>query len=216
MNLPTKITISRIILIVLMLLSLFILSIIPFSPEQIIALNFRIIDGGQSVNIVYMIACIIFVAASVTDFIDGYLARKNNEVTDLGKFLDPVADKLLVDGLIIFLLVRQVYAPDQIVFPLFCAIIMISRDLVVDALRFIAASKNIVLAANVFGKLKTILQMIAIPAVLLNDWPFSYFDYSWPEPLKICNIIVYLATFVSLLSGIIYLVQNKKVFKNTK
>ena len=216
MNLPTKITVSRIILIILMLLSLFVLSFIPFSQEQINALNLPVVNGGYSINLIYIITCGIFVIASLTDFIDGYLARKNNLVTDFGKFLDPVADKLLVDGLIIFLLVKQTYSPDQIVFPLFCAIIMISRDLVVDALRFIAASKNVVLAANIFGKLKTILQMIAIPAILLNDWPFSYFDYSWPESLRICNIIVYAATFVSLLSGIIYLVQNKKVFKNTK
>ncbi len=198
-----------------MLVSLFVLSCFSFSEEQIAAMNIDIGVAGARINIVYLAICGVFVIASFTDFLDGYLARKNNQVTDLGKFLDPVADKLLVDGIIIFLLVQQPYAPDQIVFPLFCAIIMISRDLVVDALRFIAASKNLVLAANKFGKLKTVLQMIAIPAVLLNDWPFSYFDSSWISELRICNIIVYLATLASLLSGIIYVVQNRVVFKGS-
>jgi hypothetical protein len=92
-------------------------------------------------------------------------------------------------------------------------LVMIIRDLVVDALRFIAASKGIVLAANIFGKLKTVFQMVAIPLVLLNGWPFSYFDLSWDPALRIASFFVYAATLASFLSGMIYFIQNRKVFK---
>ena len=190
MNLPTKITISRIVLIVLMLIGLFVLALIPNFSSPLV--------GNTNINLVYLITAIVFIVASFTDFLDGYLARKNNQVTDLGKFLDPIADKMLVNSLLIFILVPQVYAPTHVrgnvsetIF-LFCVIIMIIRDLVVDMIRFIAVQKGSVIAANIFGKLKTVAQMVAIPLVLLNGWPFSYFDASWLEPLRICNILIYL------------------------
>jgi CDP-diacylglycerol--glycerol-3-phosphate 3-phosphatidyltransferase len=89
---------------------------------------------------------------------------------------------------------------------------MIARDIVVDALRFVAAKKNVVIAANIFGKLKTVLQMVAIGVVLLNGFPFNYFDASWPQYLHVSDIIVYIATFVSFMSGVIYVWQNRKAF----
>ena len=155
---------------------------------------------------------IIFLIASFTDFLDGYLARKNNQVTSLGKFLDPVADKLLINSMIIFLCVPNTIASGQITISVWCAIIFVARDIVVDALRFIAAQKNIVIAANIFGKLKTVFQMVAISFVLLNGWPFSYFDATWLTGLHITDFIVYAATIVSFLSGVIYIIQNRKVF----
>ena len=211
MNTPTKITVGRIVAIGVMLLGLFVLSFIPFTNEQIQMM----ILGDTGINIIYLIICIIFIVASFTDFLDGYLARKNNQVTNLGKFLDPVADKLLVNCIVIFLLVPQSYALGQMSFPLFCGILLIARDLVVDALRFIAASKQVVLAANYFGKIKTVLEMIAVPAILLNGWPFSYFDQNWGY-FRISYILVYLATLASVLSGIIYIVSNRKVLKEEK
>ena len=209
MNLPTKITFTRIISIIVMIIVLFVLSLIPgFTSVEL---------GDTGINLVYLILCIFFILASFTDFLDGYLARKNNQVTDLGKFLDPVADKLLVNSMVIFLILKPAFVPDgQMTFNLWCAIILVARDIVVDALRFIAAQKKIVIAANIFGKLKTVLQMIAIPLVLLNDFPFRYIyaNTNWPESLSIAYIVVYLATLVSLISGIIYVFQNKKVLKN--
>ena len=89
-----------------------------------------------------------------------------------------------------------------------------ARDIVVDALRFIAAQKNVVIAANIFGKLKTVLEMVAISFVLLNGFPFNYFDANWISGLHITDFLVYIATFVSVLSGIIYVVQNRHVFKD--
>ena len=211
MNLPNKITISRIALIVLMIISMFVLSFIDFT-----AINL----GNTNINLVYFIYFCFFVIAASTDFLDGYLARKFNQITSFGKFLDPIADKLLNNSLMIFLLVPQTYAPNQrndstmLTILMMCVILMIARDLVVDGVRLVAVQKGKVIAANIFGKCKTVLQMIAIPMLLLNDWPFSYFDSSWPQALQISNIFFYLATLMSLVSGIIYLIQNKEVFKD--
>lgn len=210
MNLPTKITFTRIICIILMIITLFVLELIPGFTSPML--------GNTGINLVYLILCIFFIVASFTDFLDGYLARKNNQVTDLGKFLDPVADKLLVNSMVIFLIFTPNFLgtdSTQMTFNVFCAIILVARDIVVDALRFIAAQKRIVIAANIFGKLKTVLQMIAIPLVLLNDFPFRYiYGDSCPQYLTVTSFVVYLATLVSLVSGIIYVVQNKKVLKN--
>ncbi len=206
MNIPTKITTARIVLVVALLSFLLVVDFIPdFQPIYF--------GPNNSINLVYLIAMIVFAIASMTDFLDGYLARKWHQVTDLGKFLDPVADKLLVNSILIYLLVSRF---GNMSIPVFAVIVMIARDLVVDALRFVAASKGIVLAANIFGKLKTVFQMVAIPVVLLNGWPFSYFDMGWNPYLRIGNILIYIATAMSLLSGIIYVAQNISVFKEEK
>ena len=215
MNLPNKITISRIILIFLMIIAMFALSLIKFEAPNIQV-------GDSYINSVYLVFCSVFLVAALTDFLDGYLARKLNQVTAFGKFLDPIADKLLNDATMIFLLVPQSYAlyqrDDKMMLSilLVCVILMIARDLVVDGLRLIAVQKGQVIAANIFGKAKTVLQMIAIPMLLLNDWPFCYFDHSWPQALQISNIFFYLATIMSLVSGIIYVIQNKNVLKEAK
>ena len=214
MNLPTKITVTRIAAVIVMIIALFVLYAVNFFT------GFETIElGNTGINLVFLIIFIFFLIASYTDHLDGYLARKNNQVTDLGKFLDPVADKLLVNSMVIFLIAPSIFAkyvPNSTsiaTFNLWCAIILIARDIIVDALRFIAAQKNVVIAANIFGKLKTVLQMIAICAVLLNDFPFNYFDNTWPVGLRISDILVYIATLVSLISGIIYIIQNIGIFK---
>lgn len=206
MNLPTKITTSRIVLVIGLLIFLLVADFVPAIGEVRFGPN-------DSINLVYLIACIVFIVASLTDTLDGYLARKLHQVTDLGKFLDPVADKMLVNSLLIYLCISRW---DNISIPLFCVIIMIVRDLVVDALRFVAASKNVVLAANIFGKLKTVFQMVAIPLVLLNGWPFTYFDGGWNSYYRICTLFVYLATLMSVFSGVVYIYQNRSVFKEVK
>ena len=211
MNLPNKITVSRIILIFVVIIAMFVLAFIP---------DFHIKSIGNSrINLVYLIFTIVFIIAAFTDMLDGKIARKCNLVTDLGKFLDPIADKLLNDAMMIFLLVPQAYAWEQrrnplmLTILLICVVLMIARDLIVDALRLVAVKKNIVIAANIFGKAKTVLQMIAIPMLLLNDWPFNYFDSNWPEALQISNWFFYAATIMSIVSGVIYVYQNRNVFK---
>ena len=213
MNLPTKITFSRIIAIIVMIIALFVLSFFPDLGLPTL--------GNTRINLIFLIIFIFFLIASYTDHLDGKLARKNNQVTDLGKFLDPVADKLLVTSMLIFLCAYHVIAPyaiEQTAFiPVWCVIIMVARDTVVDALRFIAAQKGVVIAANIFGKLKTVLQMVAIGAVLLNDFPFHYMYPNNTNPyLTVTMFIVYAATLASLLSGIIYVWQNRKAFLESK
>ena len=207
MNLPTKITFTRIIATALLIIALFVMSLIDFEAPML---------GNTGINLVFLLIFIFFVIASFTDFLDGYLARKNNQVTDLGKFLDPVADKLLINSMVIFLIAPSIFAkytPDnQLSFNMWCAILLIVRDIVVDALRFIAAQKKVVIAANIFGKLKTVFEMVAISFVLLNGFPFNYFDASWPAGLHITDILVYITTLMSVVSGIIYVIQNRKVF----
>lgn len=204
MNLPTKITFSRIIATVILIAALFVMSLLDFKLEPL---------GNTGINPVYLGIFVFFVVAAYTDHLDGHLARKHNQITDLGKFLDPVADKLLINTMLIFLIIPANYALGQTAtVSMWCVIIMIVRDIVVDALRFVAAKKNVVIAANIFGKLKTVLQMVAIGVVLLNGFPFNYFDASWPQYLHISDIIVYIATFVSFMSGVIYVWQNRKAF----
>lgn len=169
-----------------------------------------IVFGESGINLTYLIAMLVFLVASLTDFLDGYLARKRNEVTTLGKFLDPIADKLLVDSMLIYLAFSRF---DNISINLVCTILMIARDLVVDAFRQVAASRGKVLAASYFGKVKTVTQMAAIVLVFLNGWPFAYFDGGWDPALRIVSWVVYLATAASLLSMVDYLYKNRSVLK---
>ncbi len=211
MNLPNKLTLTRMIAILLCVIAMFVLSLLNITVSLEI--------GNSNINLIYLIFCIVFLLAAFTDYLDGHIARKNNLVTTFGKFLDPIADKLLNDVMMIFLLVPQAYAPAQrsdktmLTLLMICTIIMIARDLLVDGIRLVAVQKGKVIAANIFGKIKTVLQMVAIPFLLLNDWPFSYFDSSWPETLQVSNLLFYIATLASLLSGIIYIVKNSHVLK---
>lgn len=213
MNLPTKITFSRIIVVLLLFTTVFVLSCIPeinnfavFGPED------------APVTIIYLVMAIVFIVGSGTDWLDGYLARRNNQVTTLGKFLDPIADKMLVNSTLIFLAAAPLFSDKDKILTLnvFVVILFIVRDLIVDAVRLMAASGNQkVISASIFGKLKTIFQMIAIPVYLLNGFPFSYFDANW-KGYRIAEILMYIALFFSLLSGIIYLVKNKDAFIGKK
>lgn len=213
MNLPTKITFSRIIATIILIVTLFVLSLINGLSTPAL--------GNTRINLIFLIVFVFYVIAAYTDHLDGKLARKNNQVTNLGKFLDPVADKLLVNSMLVFLAAPSLFAPynvEQTSFiPVWCVIIMIARDTVVDALRFIAAQKGTVIAANIFGKLKTVFQMIAIGAVLLNDFPFHYMYQGNTNPyLTVTAFLIYIATATSLISGIIYVIQNRKAFSEAK
>lgn len=207
-NLPTKITISRIVLAFCLILSIFIMYLVDEFHPFISNANLYIGSSGAYVNYIMVIIFAVFVIASLTDFLDGYLARKNNQVTDLGKFLDPIADKMLVNSMLVFLSINFVSLNDHLRFPFFCVILMIIRDLVVDGLRFMAATKKVVISANIYGKLKTVFQMIALSIVLLNGFPFNLFDSNWIRYLHISDIFCYIATLISLISGVIYLTEN--------
>lgn len=207
-NLPTKITLVRIVLVVALLIYLGVCAVLSLNgklPNEYL--------GNTMITVPGLVAAIVFVIASATDWLDGYLARKNNQVTNLGKFLDPIADKMLVNSMLVFFCVVWGGINDYVHIPVFCVILMILRDLVVDTMRFVASSKGVVVAANIFGKLKTVFQMVALPFIMLGDFPFSYFDASWPMYARPSVILVYIATAMSVISGIIYVVQNIGVLK---
>lgn len=141
------------------------------------------------------IAVGVFIIAAVTDGLDGYIARKWKQVTNFGKFIDPLADKLLVTAALISLVeLRQLSS--------WVAMIIISREFVVTSLRVVAASEGIVIAASMWGKIKTITQIIAIVALLINNYPFSLFGFPFDK------IAMFLAVIFTLLSGFDYLVKN--------
>jgi CDP-diacylglycerol--glycerol-3-phosphate 3-phosphatidyltransferase len=204
MNLPNKLTTGRIIMVFLMVIVL----LYPFEVMPNLVFNNRPIPA------VYLFSLIIFILASITDFLDGYLARKLKLITNLGKFLDPLADKLLTNSLLILLMITPVWlvATPILRVPAWAVIIMITRDLTVDGIRMIAVTEGKVLAANVFGKVKTFLQIFAIIFYLLNDALFA--SLSLPIGWSITEVTLYVAAIASLLSLINYVQQGWKFIRH--
>ncbi|WP_438350206.1 CDP-diacylglycerol--glycerol-3-phosphate 3-phosphatidyltransferase [Paenibacillus sp. FA6] len=193
MNLPNRITVARICLIPVMMV--FLLVDFSFYPNPIVW-------GSYELPFNQLVAAIIFIIAASTDGIDGYLARKNNLVTDLGKLLDPLADKLLVAAILISL-VQMGKCESWIV------IIIISREFAVTGLRQIALLQGKVVAASSWGKIKTVVQIIAIIAMLINNFPFVFIS------LPFDVIATWAAGLITLYSGIDYFVKNKSVLNLT-
>jgi CDP-diacylglycerol--glycerol-3-phosphate 3-phosphatidyltransferase len=140
---------------------------------------------------------LLFAAASITDFLDGQIARKNNLITSFGKFADPIADKLLVNTLLILMVYMHKAS-------IIAVLLMIARDLMVDGLRMVASQQGKVVSAGIFGKIKTVLQMFAIATLLLQNWPFSSIG------LPVSTILLWAATLMSLYSGYVYFMKLKK------
>ena len=175
MNVPNTLTVLRVIM-------------IPF---------FVLFMLGDITSVDKYIALGIFIAASLTDTLDGYLARKNNQVTNFGKFMDPLADKLLVCAAMICLM-------DLDRLPSWIVIIIISREFIISGFRLIAAEHQIVIAASMWGKFKTTFQMIMIILLILDlNYPFS----------GVVNMVVtYIALILTVVSLIDYIVKNYKIF----
>lgn len=158
-----------------------------------------------SIKLFILLAGILFVIACITDWLDGKLARKYNWVSDFGKFWDPIADKVLVNSVMI------AFAWHGFI-PVPVPIIMIARDVLVDADRMIAAKDNIVVAANIYGKLKTVLQMVGLIFIFFlccrSDFTSHLLMY-W----LVQNLLIYAATIMSVMSGIIYFKEISKAKK---
>jgi CDP-diacylglycerol--glycerol-3-phosphate 3-phosphatidyltransferase len=184
MNLANRITLARIFLVPVIMF--FLLLKVPFPHISI-----------EQFSITYnqIIAALIFIIAASTDSLDGYIARKNKQITNLGKLLDPLADKLLVSAVLISLVEM-----DKI--NAFIVIVIISREFAVTGLRTIAAADGFVMAASKWGKWKTAAQITAIIALLINNFPFAFlniqFDY-WAA---------WVAAAITIYSGIDYFVKN--------
>nr|WP_275980217.1 CDP-diacylglycerol--glycerol-3-phosphate 3-phosphatidyltransferase [Halalkalibacter alkaliphilus] len=191
-NLPNKITISRIFLIPLFM----IFFLVPFSIGDIHLL-------GTTIPLAHFIGAIIFIIAAATDWLDGYYARKYQLVTNLGKFLDPLADKLLITAALIALVELQLL-------PAWIAIVIISREFAVTGIRLVAAADGDVIAASQLGKLKTVSQIVAISALMLHNWPFQAIS------LPFDMIAIYIATFLTIVSGIEYFQKNQHILLKSK
>ena len=181
MNLPNKITVGRIILSIIMI----ILLLIPWHDLNIEFVEFVV--NGEILSFKYILAGIIFLVASLTDFIDGHLARSRNMVTDFGKVADAIADKILVNGLLILL------AYDRVI-PVLIPVVIITRDIIVDSCKMISGNKGKVVAASWLGKAKTMCMMIGLTLTLFNNIPFTYIN------LPIDTILLLVATILSIFS----------------
>lgn len=180
MNLPNKLTILRVIMIP------FFVFFLLFRPEDF---TFRVI------------AEVIFCAASLTDMLDGKIARKYNLITNFGKFMDPLADKLLVCSALVCL-------TDLKQLPAWVTIVIISREFIISGFRLIAATDGVVIAASMWGKAKTVSQMAMIILLILN-LPY--------RPIQILGwILIYAATALTVISLVDYIAKNKDVLKDVK
>lgn len=195
MNLPTKLTISRIIFTVLII----VLFLFPFHQMNfefpMWSLNFKEV---LEVDSRYIIGGVLFVIASLTDFLDGYIARKKGLVTDFGKFVDAIADKVLVNSVLIIFAVNGIISP---IIP----VVIIFRDTIVDSIRMLASKKGVVVAAGKAGKLKTACMMVGLTLVFFYNLPFEIWN------IDVATVLLVIATVLSIYSGIEYYYNNKKV-----
>ena len=192
MNLANRITMIRIFLTVLLI----VLLLFPFYRVNI---EFpKVLIGTITVDIKYFIAAGLFAVASITDAIDGHIARSRNMVTDFGKMTDAIADKMLVNSSLIILTAQGMVSPA-------ITVIIVLRDTVVDTIKMIAGSKGKVVAAIKSGKIKTTFLMLGIIFTMCYNLPFELFN------LDIASFLLVLATIFAIISGIQYYIMNKDI-----
>lgn len=197
MNLANKITVTRIILAIILLVLLLV-------PWEAINLNFPVyLVGNTMVSLKYIIAGIIFLVASVSDFLDGYIARSRNMVTDFGKVTDAIADKILVNGVLIILAYERFI-------PVVIPVIIITRDIIVDTCKMISGNKGKVVAASIAGKIKTVCMMCGLTLTFFYNMPFELINFD------LATFLLIIATIMSIISGCQYFYNTKKYFINDK
>jgi len=191
MNLPNKLTMMRIVL------SIIVLVLLAF-PVYMIGFSWPIytLGGKVTINLNYIVAGVLFVIASLTDMLDGRIARKTNQVTDFGKVMDAIADKVLVNGVLIILAYNRNL-------PVIVPLVVILRDTVVDAIKMASGNKGKVVAASYAGKVKTACMMIGLTIVLFSNLPFEFFGF------QVGKGLVLIATCLSVYSGLEYYLVNK-------
>lgn len=164
----------------------------------------------------FLIACVIFSIGSITDAIDGHLARKNNEITNFGKFLDPIADKILTTSALLAFMSMGLCN-------IWIVMLVLTREFAIASVRMIAAAGGVVIPANIWGKIKTVSQMVfTILIMLLGEvWEIiskinvSIFD-KLPDLSLISNGLLWITAILTIISGIIYLNDSKKIIDFTK
>ena len=194
MNVPNKITICRIILSILLI----VLMIFPMNRIGFDFPEFQI-NGKIIIDSKYIICGII--VASLTDFLDGHLARKYNLVTDIGKVMDAIADKILVNAVLIVLAVNGYIS---VVVP----VVIVSRDIIVDSIKMVAGQKSGAVGASKTGKIKTACMMSGITLLFFYNLPFSLIN------INPARALIMIATVLSVISGVEYYIKNKKYLIN--
>jgi len=199
MNLPNKLTMARVIMAVIIIIILlggdYTQSLFGFEIPKLF------INETIVVDFKYIIAGILFILASFTDFLDGYIARKYNLVTDFGKLVDAIADKILVNSVLIILAAQGFIHP---IIP----VVVIIRDSVVNSIKMLAASKGKVVAAIKSGKIKTACLMVGIALTLFYNLPFELWNIS------VAKVLLFIATILSIISGVQYFTLNKHLIKD--
>lgn len=196
MNLPNRITLARIFLVPIIMFFLLVKLDFPL-------IDFHLMDINYQISYNQIIATLIFIIAASTDGLDGYIARKNKQVTNLGKLLDPLADKLLIAAVLISLV-----SMDRL--DAWIAIVIISREFAVTGLRQVALLDGRVMAASKWGKWKTAIQITAIIAIMLNNFPFAFIGF----PFDVVSS--WGAAIITIYSGIDYFMKNKNVLHFSK
>lgn len=199
MNLPNKLTLLRILIIPIII-------IVSVINALAIDLNPHWVDGGVSITFQNLIILILFAIASFTDFLDGHIARKNNLVTDFGKFMDPLADKLLVMSALIILLEQGKFQVFGISLG-FVVILILAREFMVTGIRLIAVQNNKVIAASPLGKAKTATQMVMIILMFFDLNISASFDVS----SLIRTIIILVPFTLTVISGVDYFWKNRQI-----
>ena len=191
MNLPNKITMSRI------FLSFFIIVLLlfPFDSAGLI-LPKIFVNESIVIDIKYIIAGVLFIFASLTDFVDGYIARKYNLVTDLGKMLDAIADKVLVNAILVILASTGFISA---VIP----VVIIIRDIIVDTIKMVSGNKGKVVAASKTGKIKTACMMVGVTLTLFYNLPFELWN------IRVSDILLIIAAVLSVVSAVEYFNKSK-------
>lgn len=192
MNLPNKLTIGRILMAVVIIAIL----LFPFDSMEISTTKF-FINEILVVDIKYLIAGVLFVLASFTDFLDGYIARKYNLVTDFGKMMDAIADKMLVNSVLIILAST---GDINAIIP----VVVVLRDTFVDVIKMIVGNKGKAVAAIKSGKIKTACLMVGITLTLFYNLPFELIN------IRVSDVLLIVATIMSIISGYQYYTLNKK------
>ena len=197
MNLPNKISLSRIFMTVFIIF----LCLFPFYAINIDIPQYNV--NGIIVDLRYILSGVIFIIASISDLIDGKIARKNNLITDTGKILDSIADKVLVNSVLI------IFASNGFIHPII-AVVYIFRDEIVNALRIHAAKNGIVVPAGTNGKIKTFAMMTGLSLMFFYNLPFELLN------IRVDKFLVFFATIMSVVSGVEYyykIMKNKKIDK---
>lgn len=205
MNTPNKLTLFRMIMVIPFI------AFLSISYSDHTPIDFSDISSLSTWT--FLVAGLIFVVAMITDYVDGYLARKNNQVTTFGKLFDPLADKIMTTTAMVFLSLMGII-------PFYLTLIFVLRDVLVDGFRNLAASKKIDVSASIYGKAKTMIQSIGI-TVIFFIYPIFSSDFMVFTPFKgtwelfTLNILIFISAALSSISGFLYFTQVRK-FINTK